>query len=128
MNAVDRVQDVSRYISTHVSSYFPNLDGEDIRVRMISEQHRASASLYQFEVESREGRVRLFAKGVTPGGGAGSAAGEVVDARPRLSPGPIERGEKTRLEYHALDAIYQYFHDLNEPSLGAIRVLDFIAT
>lgn len=126
MDCSERAQEVSRHINANLSGYFPHLDGIDTEIRLIDEQHRASSSLYRFEVVNHLVRFNIFAKGIPMANDYRHDKNTRIELRPRLAPGPTEPGEKTRLEYHALKAIYEYFEMLDNPGFGAIRVLDFI--
>lgn len=126
MESSEMAQEVSRHINANLFTYFPHLDGVKTEVRLIGEQHRASSSLYRFEVVNQLVRFNIFAKGISLKNGPRQDESARVDSRPRLAPGPTEPGEKTWLEYNALQAMYGYFEMLGNPSFGAIRVLDFI--
>ena len=126
MDCSGMAQEVSRHINANLFKYFPHLDGVETEIRLISEQHRASSSLYKFEVVNHQVSYKLFAKGIALAKDSGHDKNTRIDSRPRVSPGPTEPGEKTRLEYNALKAIYEYFERLGDPGFGAIRVLDYI--
>ena len=126
MDYSEMAQEVSQHINANLFKYFPDLDAAETRVRLVSEQHRPSSSLYKFEVVNHLVRYSLFAKGIVLAKDSGHDKSTRADSRPRVSPGPTEPGEKTRLEYNALKAIYEYFEKLGDPCFGAIRVLDYI--
>ncbi len=122
----EMAQEVLRHINANVARYYPNLDGAETEVRLTGEQHRASSSLYRFEVINHLVRYNIFAKGIDLANNPKHRENAKKDSRPRLAPGPTDYREKTWLEYTALKAIYEHFERLGNPSLGAIRVLDFI--
>ena len=64
MDCSEMTEDISQHISANLSNYFPQLTGTDADVRLIDEQHRASSSLYRFEVVNHPAHHKLFAKGV----------------------------------------------------------------
>jgi hypothetical protein len=119
-------QEVSRHINSNALKYYPSLDRADSEVRLISEQHRSSSSLYRFEVVNHLVRYNILAKGIDLANNPKRGENVTTDSRPRLAPGPTDYRVKPWLEYTALKAIYEYFEKLGNPSLGAIRVLDFI--
>jgi hypothetical protein len=122
----EMAQEVLRHINANVAKYYPNLDGAETEVRLTGEQHRNSSSLYRFEVINHLVRYNIFAKGIDLANNPKHRENARKDLRPRLAPGPTDYLVKTWLEYTALKAIYEHFERLGNPSLGAIRVLDFI--
>lgn len=126
MDCSEMTQDISQHISANLSNYFPQLTGTDADVRLIDEQHRASSSLYRFEVVNHLAHHKLFAKGVFVAKDPAHEAHRRADSRPRVSPGPTEAGKKVWLEYNALKAIHEHFETLDNPDFGTIRVLDYI--
>jgi len=119
-------QEVSRHINSNALKYYPGLDKTHPEVRLISEQHRSSSSLYRFELVNHLVRYNIVAKGIDLANNPKRGEITGIDSRPRLAPGPTDYRVKPWLEYTALKAIYEYFEKLGNPSLGAIRVLDFI--
>lgn len=124
--ASEMAQEVLRHINASVLKYYPNLDEAETEVKLTGEQHRASSSLYRFEIINQLVRYNIIAKGIDLAHNPRHRENTGKDSRPRLAPGPTDYREKTWLEYTALKAIYEHFERLGNPSLGAIRVLDFI--
>jgi hypothetical protein len=126
MDCSEMAQEVSRHINSNALKYYPSLDRADPEVRLISEQHRSSSSLYRFEVVNHVVRHNVLAKGIDLANNPKRGEITGINSRPRLAPGPTDYRVKPWLEFTALKAIYEYFEKLSNASLGAIRVLDFI--
>lgn len=126
MNYSENAQEISQHIRANALKYYPNLDGAETEVRLLSEQHRASSSIYRFELVSNRIRYTIFAKGTALANHSKREEIATIDSRPRLAPGPTDFRVKTWLEYNALKAIYEHIGSLDNPSFGAIRILDFI--
>jgi hypothetical protein len=120
-------QEVSQHIHVNASRYFPRLDGAEINVRIIEEQHRAFSALYRFEVTDHLAQYNIFVKG-TPLENNPKHEASKRESRARLVPQLADYGERTRLEYYALKKISDYFENLANPRFGTIRVLDFISS
>jgi len=126
MDYSEIAQETSRHIRANVSKYYPNPEGAETEVRLLSEQHRASSSLYRFEVVNNLARYNILAKGIDLANNPKRVEITGIDSRPRLAPGPTDYRIKPWLEYTALKAIHEHFAKLGNPSVGTIRVLDFI--
>ena len=126
MDYSETAQEISRHIRANALKYYPYLDGAETEVRLLSEQHRASSSLYRFELVNNRVSYTIFAKGTALANHSKQDEIATIDARPRLAPGPTDFRVKTWLEYNALKAIYEHIESLDNPSFGAIRILDFI--
>jgi len=126
MDYSETAQEISRHIRANALKYYPYLDGAETEVRLPSEQHRASSSLYRFELVNNRVSYTIFAKGTALANHSKQDEVATIDARPRLAPGPTDFRVKTWLEYNALKAIYEHIESLDNPSFGAIRILDFI--
>jgi hypothetical protein len=126
MDYSETAQEISRHIRANALKYYPNLDRAETEVRLLGEQHRASSSIYRFEIVNNRVSYTIFAKGTALAHHSRHDAIANIDSRPRLAPGPTDFRVKTWLEYNALKVIYEHIERLGNPSFGAIRVLDFI--
>lgn len=112
------------HIQKHISRYYHSFASEQTCVHLVDKQVRRTAVLYRFKV-SNNGQTRsIFVKVPFRGSPNGQTNGNAYE-KPLLYP-KADANDMHRLHYSALRAIYEYFTVLNQKSLGAIRVLDYL--
>jgi hypothetical protein len=112
------------HIISHAKEYFPELEGRDISVSIITQEHREYSSLYRIQVKDSVKTQKLFVKSFPQN--TESKPSITLSTRARLAPAGNNKRQRTWLEYTALKAIDDHFTALDNPNLGSIRILDFI--
>ena len=125
MESSAHVEEISQYIATNASRYFPKLNGDEVKVRLLEEQYRSFSSLYRFEVSSGRANYKIYAKGI-PLAEISKPDESTKELRPRIAPPGTNYRERLWLEYTALKAVSDYLEKLDDPALGGMRILDFI--
>ncbi len=115
---------IETHIREHSPGYFSGFGSERISVQLLDKQVRPSAILYRFKVSSdvqiRSVIVKVPFRNSTKSCPLGS-----IYEKPLLFP-KTEPRDMPRLHYAALLSLYKHFTDLDNPQLGAIRVLDYL--
>lgn len=112
------------HIRKHASNYYGDAVAEQPCVHFVDKQERRRATLYRFRV-SNNAQTRLVFVKVPFGLSQTTPTNEWVYEKPLLYP-PVELHDRDRRHYTALKAIYEYFTNLDNQTLGAIRALDYL--
>ena len=102
------------HLNAHLGQYYPDLDDGSATFRLLDVHEGKSSHLFRFEVDHPERARRVLVKLTKPETGRYRLA--------RQTPPKI----KLKLEYQALAAIHDHFHDLDPACFRTVRPLDFI--
>lgn len=114
----------SDHLRLHAHKYFPGFEPEQIRVKLLDQQERPTALVYQFAV-SDENQIRSVYVKVLRRSSPEAQIHRGLYEKPLLYP-KTDTEDRHRLQYTALKTIYDYFMGLDKKQLGAIRVLDYL--
>ena len=113
------------HIQEYATQYFVDLEPSQIEVQFEEARERTNSILYKFTLGDKVQSYSVLVKVPLYRGLPASETQGVSYYKPRLFP-RTEPRDMHRLEYAALSTIYEYFNNLDEKHLGAIRVLDYL--
>ena len=121
---IDQATHLTNHIRERAAQYFPSLAVGQIDVRLMDEQKRPSAILYQFKLADGIQEHSIIVK-VPVRNLLQDPANEPDFEKPLLFP-KAGSEEMHLLHYTALVTIHEYITALNRKELGAVRVLDYL--
>lgn len=116
----------TNHIRRFADQYFTGLELSRISVQLEETLEHTNSMLYRFSVDDTvQNHIVLVKVPLFRGGIPVNEPEEKMYFKPRLFP-RTEPRDMPKLEYMALSAIYEYFNDLDDKHLGAIRALDYL--
>jgi hypothetical protein len=112
----------SAHVQAYAARYYPQLDPETTRIRLIKKEDRMTSRLFYFDISDKTQGKTVLIKVSHP-----KPQNNIVNhlKKPRLFPA-TDPSDMPSLEHQALSTIQSYFQDVDSAKISTIKVLGFL--